>query len=75
MDREKNKRLYLELMHLEFEKILAELDLVYKLSHNGEKGKEAEEIIINFLKKYRIVHCRYPLFALSMPILFSILSS
>ncbi|MFJ8519438.1 DUF6602 domain-containing protein [Lysinibacillus xylanilyticus] len=52
MIREENKRLYLELMHGEFEKILSELDLVYKLSHNGEKGKEAEEIIKNFLKKY-----------------------
>lgn len=47
-----NKRLYVELMRGEFEKILAELDLVYKLSHNGEKGKEAEGIIKNFLEKY-----------------------
>ncbi|MEE5180316.1 hypothetical protein JDW21_15240 [Bacillus subtilis] len=52
MDRESNKRLYVELLRGNFEKILSELDLVYKLTHNGEKGKEAEEILKNFLKKY-----------------------
>lgn len=47
-----NKRLYAELLRGNFEKILTELDLVYKLTHNGEKGKEAEEILKYFLKKY-----------------------
>lgn len=52
MDRESNKRLYVELLRDNFEKILSELALVYRLTHNGEKGKEAEEILKNFLKKY-----------------------
>ncbi|PEQ76579.1 DUF6602 domain-containing protein [Bacillus cereus] len=52
MDREQSKRLYVELLRGNFEKILSELDLVYRLNHNGEKGKEAEEILKNFLKKY-----------------------
>lgn len=51
-DRNSSKRLYVELLRGNFEKILTELDLVYKLTHNGEKGKEAEEILKNFLKKY-----------------------
>ncbi|AWK48158.1 DUF6602 domain-containing protein [Bacillus velezensis] len=52
MDIERNKRLYVELLRDNFEKILSELALVYKLTHNGEKGKEAEEILKNFLKNY-----------------------
>lgn len=52
IDRNSNKRLYVELLRGNFEKILSELDLVYKLTHNGEKGREAEEILKNFLKKY-----------------------
>lgn len=52
MDRESNKRLYVELLRGNFEKILSELDLVYRLTHNGEKGKEAEEILKNFMKNY-----------------------
>lgn len=52
MDRERNKRLYVELLRGNFEKILSELDLVYRLTHSSEKGKEAEEILKNFLKKY-----------------------
>lgn len=52
MDRESNKRLYVELLRDNFEKILSELALVYRLTHNGEKGKEAEEILKNFLKNY-----------------------
>ncbi|EKS4343917.1 hypothetical protein FDG09_10140 [Clostridium sporogenes] len=52
IDRNSNKRLYVELLRGNFEKILTELDLVYNLTHNGEKGKEAEEILKNFLKKY-----------------------
>ncbi|WP_269774017.1 hypothetical protein [Bacillus siamensis] len=48
MDIERNKRLYVELLRDNFERILSELALVYKLTHNGEKGKEAEEILKNF---------------------------
>lgn len=46
------ERLYVELLRGNFQKILTELHLVYKLTHNGEKGKESEEILKNFLKKY-----------------------
>lgn len=52
MKREGNERLYVELLRDNFEKILSELALVYRLTHNGEKGKEAEEILSNFLKNY-----------------------
>lgn len=52
IDRNSNKRLYVELLRGNFDKILSELDLVYKLTHNGERGREAEEILKNFLKKY-----------------------
>jgi len=31
---------------------LSELAFVYKLTHNGEKRKEAEEILKSFLKSY-----------------------
>lgn len=47
-----NRRLYTELLRGNFERILMELDLVYRLTHNGEKGKEAEEILKYFLKNY-----------------------
>ena len=47
-----NERLYVELLRNNFEKILSELDLVYRLTHSGEKGREAEEILKNFLKNY-----------------------
>lgn len=40
IDRNSNERLYVELLRGNFEKILTELDLVYKLTHNGEKGME-----------------------------------
>ena len=50
-----NKRLYVETMRGEFQKILAELELVYKLTHQGEKGKEAEEILRNFLNQNRLI--------------------
>ncbi|WP_395761301.1 DUF6602 domain-containing protein [Bacillus sp. 3G2] len=59
MDRNENKRLFVELLRDNFNKILSELQLVYKLNHNGEKGREAEEILKNFLcgylpKKYSV---------------------
>lgn len=47
-----NERLYVELLRGNFNKIIAELDLVYKLTHNGEKGREAEGILRNFLEAY-----------------------
>jgi hypothetical protein len=52
MDRNENKRLFSELLFGNFDKILAELNLVYKLTHNGEKGRESEEILRAFLKKF-----------------------
>lgn len=52
MDRNENKRLFVELLRDNFQKILSELQLVYKLNHNGEKGREAEEILKSFLCKY-----------------------
>jgi len=47
-----NERMYVELLRGNFEKILSELELVYRLTHNGERGREAEEILKNFLIQY-----------------------
>ncbi|WP_445505441.1 DUF6602 domain-containing protein [Niallia sp. 03091] len=59
MDKNKNKRLFCESLFGSFDKIIAELEMVYNLTHNGEKGREAEEILRSFLstflpKKYQV---------------------
>ncbi|ACB85089.1 DUF6602 domain-containing protein [Natranaerobius thermophilus] len=47
-----HKKHYCYTLFKNFDKILAELDLVYQLNHNPEKGREAEKILSAFLSEY-----------------------
>lgn len=51
MDKSSRKN-YCYALFKNFDKILSELELVYILNQNAEKGREAEEILKSFLKEY-----------------------
>ena len=52
MNQEESIRLPILVHKRWFEKIIAELDLITSIHHNGERGRECEEVVKNFLKDY-----------------------